>query len=90
LTRARSNWTILARQGCVAAPQDFLAAFVTAAVPTDASAGCHGCYTPQPCCAQPQVQQYVAPPQYRRVQETVMVAPGRYAPVAPRCSTCGH
>ena len=52
-------------------------ALVAAVVPSAASAGCYGCYTPQPCCAQPQVQQYVAPPQYRTVQETVMVAPGR-------------
>ena len=116
----------------------FATALVAAAVPSAASAGCQGCYTPQPCCAQ--VQQYVAPPQYRTVQETVMVAPGRviahrtpaqyrtimvpktvmvapegvayervapqyatqqrvemvaparvyYAPVAPRCSTCGY
>ena len=112
----------------------FAAALVAAVVPTAASAGCHGCYTPQPCCTQPQYQQYVAPPQYRTVQETVMVSPGTpaqyrtimvpktvmvapegvanervapqyatqqrvemvapartyYAPVAPRCSTCGY
>ena len=55
----------------------FATALVAAVVPSAASAGCYGCYTPQPCCAQPQVQQYVAPPQYRTVQETVMVAPGR-------------
>jgi hypothetical protein len=107
------------------------------AVPTAASAQCYGCYTPPPCntC----YQQQVVPPQYRTVQETVMVAPGRviahrtpaqyrtvmvpqtvmvapegvqyqqiapqyatqervemvaparsyYAPVAPRCPTCG-
>ena len=111
----------------------FATALVAAVVPSAASAGCYGCYTPQ-------VQQYVAPPQYRTVQETVMVAPGRviahrtpaqyrtvmvpktvmvapegvayerlapqyatqqrvemvapariyYAPVAPRCSTCGY
>ena len=110
-----------------------------AAIPTAASAGCYSCYQPQPCC-QPQYQQQVAPAQYRTVQETVMVAPGRvvahrtpaqyrtvmvpktvmvapegveyervapqyatqervemvapartyYAPVAPRCSTCGY
>jgi hypothetical protein len=43
-------------------------------VPTAASAGCYGCYTPPPCptCYQRQV----APPQYRSVQETVMVSPG--------------
>ncbi|MGY8663344.1 hypothetical protein Q3C01_13340 [Bradyrhizobium sp. UFLA05-109] len=39
-----------------------------------ASAGCYNCYTPPPCttCYQ---QQYVAP-QYRTVEETVMVSPG--------------
>ncbi|WP_322514533.1 hypothetical protein SR870_16030 [Rhodopseudomonas palustris] len=44
------------------------------ALPTAASA-CYGCYTPPPChtC----YQQQVAPPQYRTVEETVMVAPGR-------------
>jgi hypothetical protein len=115
------------------------AVIVAAAVlPTAASAGCYNCYTPQPCatCYQPQ---YV-PPQYRTVQETVMVEPGRviahrtpaqyrtvmvpqtvmvapegvqyerlppqyavrdrvemvaparayYAPVVPRCSSCGY
>jgi hypothetical protein len=109
------------------------------ALPTAATAGCYGCYAPpQPCgtCYQPQV----IPPQYRTVQETVMVEPGRviahrtpaqyrtvmvpqtvmvapegvayerippqygvrervemvapartyYAPVAPRCSSCGY
>ena len=52
-----------------------LASAVTVmALPTAASAGCYGCYTPPPCptCYQRQV----APPQYRAVQETVMVAPG--------------
>ncbi|MGO3933615.1 hypothetical protein [Rhodopseudomonas pseudopalustris] len=45
------------------------------ALPTAASAGCYGCYTPPPCqtCYQPQ---YVAP-QYQTVQETVLVEPGR-------------
>ena len=47
------------------------------ALPTAASAGCHSCYTPQPCCYQQQYVQQVIPPQYRTVQETVMVAPGR-------------
>ncbi len=45
------------------------------AVPTAASAGCYNCYAPpQPCgtC----YQQQVIPPQYRTVQETVMVSPG--------------
>ncbi|MBB4391686.1 hypothetical protein GGD62_000754 [Bradyrhizobium sp. ERR14] len=39
-----------------------------------ASAGCYNCYAPPPCqtCYQ---QQYVAP-QYRTVDETVMVVPG--------------
>jgi hypothetical protein len=53
-----------------------IASAVTAvALPTAASAGCYGCYTPPPCntCYQAQV----APPQYRTVEETVMVAPGR-------------
>jgi hypothetical protein len=45
------------------------------ALPTAASAGCYGCYTPpQPCVTC--YQQQVVPPQYRTVQETVMVAPG--------------
>jgi hypothetical protein len=46
------------------------------ALPTAASAQCYGCYAPpQPCgtCYRPQV----IPPQYRTVQETVMVEPGR-------------
>jgi len=116
----------------------FATALVAIVAPTAASAGCYSCYQPQPCCQQ-YVQQ-VIPPQYRTVQETVMVAPGRviahrtpaqyrtvmvpqtvmvapegvqyqqiapqyatqervemvaparayYAPVAPRCSTCGY
>ena len=118
----------------------FASALVAAVIATATSAGCYGCYTPQPCCPQLQYQQYVAPPQCRTVQETVMVSPGRviahrtpaqyrtvmmpqtvmvapegvayqrlapqyatrervemvapartyYAPVAPRCSTCGY
>src|ERR1700712_5895642 len=116
-----------------------LASAVTVmALPTVTSAGCYGCYTPPPCptCYQRQV----APPQYRAVQETVMVSPGAtiahrtpaqyrtvmvpqtvmvapegvhyertapeyatqqrvemvaparayYAPVAPRCASCGY
>ena len=45
------------------------------ALPNSASAGCYNCYAPPPCptC----YQQQVVPPQYRTVQETVMVAPGR-------------
>ena len=54
------------------------AAFVALVAPTAAFANCYNCYAPpppQPCysCA----QQVVAPPQYRTVNETVMVAPGR-------------
>jgi hypothetical protein len=55
----------------------FATALVAAVVPTAASAGCYGCYTQQPCCYQPQYQQQVVPPQYRTVQETMMVSPGR-------------
>ena len=45
------------------------------ALPTAASAQCYGCYAPPACltCYQP----HVIPPQYRTVQETVMVEPGR-------------
>ena len=52
-----------------------IAAAVTAvALPTAASAGCYSCYAPPPCgtC----YQQQVVPPQYRTVEETVMVSPG--------------
>jgi hypothetical protein len=52
-----------------------VSAVAAMAVPTAASAGCYGCYAPpQPCgtC----YQQQVVPPQYRTVQETVMVSPG--------------
>jgi hypothetical protein len=56
----------------------FATALVAIALPTAASAQCSTCYVPpQPCCAQPQYQVQVAPPQYRTVQETVMVSPGR-------------
>jgi hypothetical protein len=51
-------------------------ALAALAVPTAASAGCYGCYVPpQPCgtC----YQQRIVPPQYRTVQETVLVEPGR-------------
>ena len=54
----------------------FLTALVALVAPTTASAGCYSCYQPQPCCGQ-QYQQVVAPAEYRTVQETVMVAPGR-------------
>ncbi|WFU37475.1 hypothetical protein QA640_23640 [Bradyrhizobium sp. CB82] len=54
-----------------------------------ASAGCYNCYTSPPCttCYQ---QQYVAP-QYRTVDETVMVSPGYSycAPVVSPCASCG-
>ena len=43
-------------------------------VPTVASANCYNCYTPQPCATC--YQQQYAPPQYRTVDETVMVSPG--------------
>jgi hypothetical protein len=52
-----------------------VSAVAAMAVPTAASAGCYNCYAPpQPCgtC----YQQQVIPPQYRTVQETVMVSPG--------------
>jgi hypothetical protein len=51
----------------------FAAMVVAAALPTSASA-CYNCYTPQPCATC--YQQQYAPPQYRAVQETVVVAPG--------------
>ncbi len=54
----------------------FATAILAAAIPTAASAGCYSCYVPpQPCgtC----YQQQVVAPQYRTVQETVMVSPGR-------------
>ena len=117
-----------------------IAAIAVVALPSTASAFCESCYMPppQPCTTCYQMQ--TVPPQYRTVQETVMVAPGRviahrtpaqyrtvlvpktvmvapegvayerlapqyatqqrvemvapariyYAPVAPRCSTCGY
>jgi len=116
-----------------------VAAIATAAFSSTASAGCYNCYAPpQPCTTCYQVQ--TVAPQYRTVQETVMVSPGRviahrtpaqyrtvmvpqtvmvapegvhyertapeyatpqrvemvaparsyYAPVAPRCATCGY
>jgi len=45
------------------------------ALPTAASAGCYSCYTPPPCATC--YQRQAVPPQYRTVDETVMVAPGR-------------
>jgi hypothetical protein len=49
---------------------------VAAAIPTAASAGCYSCYVPPQPCGTCYQQQYVAP-QYRAVEETVMVSPGR-------------
>jgi hypothetical protein len=56
-------------------PALFAASILALAIPTAASAGCYSCYVPQPCgtC----YQQQVVPPQYRTVEETVMVSPGR-------------
>ena len=52
-----------------------VSAVAAIALPTAASAGCYSCYVPpQPC--QTCYQQQVVPPQYRAVEETVMVAPG--------------
>jgi len=116
-----------------------IAAIAVAALPGTASAFCNNCYIPpQPCTTCYQLQS--VPPQYRTVQETVMVSPGGtiahrtpaqyrtimvpktvmvapegvayqhippryatqsrvemvspgysyYAPVAPRCATCGY
>jgi hypothetical protein len=118
-----------------------VSAVAAIAVPTAASAGCYNnCYAPPPPPCVTCYQQQVIPPQYRTVQETVMVAPGGviahrtpaqyrtvmvpqtvmvapegvqyertpaqyavrervemvapartyYAPVAPRCGTCGY
>jgi hypothetical protein len=117
----------------------FAATILAAAIPTAASAGCYSCYVPPAPCGTCYQQQVVAP-QYRTVEETVMVAPGRiivhrtpaqyrtvmvprtvmvapegveyervpaqyatqqrvemvspgytyYAPVRPRCNTCGY
>ena len=117
-----------------------IAAIAVALLPSTASAFCESCYfpPPQPCTTCYQMQ--TVPPQYRAVQETVMVSPGAtvahrtpaqyrtimvpktvmvapegvayqhippryatqqrvemvspgysyYAPVAPRCATCGY
>ena len=67
------------------------AVIVAAAVlPTAASAGCYNCYTPQPCATCYQ-QQYI-PPQYATQERVEMVSPGYsyYAPVMPRCASCGY
>src|SRR5216110_3341974 len=54
-----------------------VSAIITAAMPSAASAYCQSCYTPPPQPCVTCYQQQVVPPQYRAVQETVMVAPGR-------------
>jgi hypothetical protein len=61
-----------------------LAAF---AIPTGANAGCANCYAPPPCVTC--YQQQVVPPQYRTVNETVMVSPGRVIAhrIPPRYAT---
>ncbi len=57
-------------------PSAALAAALAAfAIPTGASAGCANCYAPPPCVTC--YQQQVIPPQYRTVEETVQVSPGR-------------
>jgi hypothetical protein len=53
----------------------FATTLIAAAVPTAASADCYNCYAPPPCATC--YQQQVVPPQYRTVEETVMVSPGR-------------
>src|SRR5437868_12854685 len=54
-----------------------VSAIITAAMPSAASAYCDTCYTPPPQPCVTCYQQQVVPPQYRAVQETVMVSPGR-------------
>jgi hypothetical protein len=53
-----------------------VSALAAIALPSAASAGCYGCYAPPPPCVTC-YQQQIVPPQYRTVQETVMVEPGR-------------
>jgi putative hemolysin len=83
-----------------------ISALTVAALPTTASARCYGCYAPpQPCgtCYQPQVippqyrtvmvpQTAMVAPQYAVRERVEMVAPARtyYAPVVPRCGSCGY
>jgi hypothetical protein len=51
----------------------FATSIVAALVPSAASAGCYSCYAPpQPCSTC--YQQQVVPPQYRTVEETVLVS----------------
>ena len=54
----------------------FATAILAAAIPTAASAGCYSCYVPPQPCGTCYRQQYVSP-QYRTVEETVQVSPGR-------------
>lgn len=51
-----------------------VSAVAAVALPSAASAGCYNCYAPPPCVTC--YQQRVEPPQYRTVEETVVVAPG--------------
>src|SRR5438552_18674318 len=53
-----------------------VSAIITAAMPSTASAYCQSCYTPPPQPCVTCYQQQVVPPQYRAVQETVMVSLG--------------
>jgi hypothetical protein len=55
----------------------FAASILALAIPTAASAGCYSCYTPPPQPCGTCYQQQVMPPQYRTVEETVMISPGR-------------
>src|ERR1700682_5407554 len=52
-----------------------ISTLAVAVLPSAASAGCFNCYTPPHHFVTCYQQQYV-PPQYRSVQETVMVSPG--------------
>jgi hypothetical protein len=81
IPQAELNILICFSEGCTLMTMSrayaaMIATAVAATVlPTAASAGCYNCYAPpQPCgtC----YQQLVVPPQYRTVQETVMVSPG--------------
>ena len=53
-----------------------VSAVAAIALPTAASAGCYNCYAPPQPCGTCYQEQYVRP-QYRAVEETVMVSPGR-------------
>ncbi len=46
------------------------------ALPSAASADCYSCYTPPPPPCATCYQRQIVPPQYRTVDETVMVSPG--------------